>query len=302
MRLLGFIFIALLWAAAPAYAEDAKHVTIGGEDIVLPALDGMVEMHGQNEQFDQLLRQFVPPENRLVAVYLTPEDAAAVQKDGQASDMSRYIMVQTTKADLTFNGVEDFDVVREEIIKGIGGQNPDTTREVQKHLDDASGFINDKYHRRTQLQVGETRPLGAFMNYDGAFGVAVLANLGVQSEEAGGSQSLTIVTSVTALNVKGRVLFVNTYSHYNGDADADFVRETARAYTRAVFAANGQGEPSESATPVPTLRGDHLGEEETGGSFINIALGGAFLACVAILGFYMLPVLRRLRGGGDRSV
>jgi hypothetical protein len=292
----GLLFALLLAFAAPALAQEGKRVFMGGQDIVLPQMAGMKEVYGVNEQFDGLVRQFVPPENRLLAVYLTEEDAAGMQSG--AAGLKRYILVQTTKNDITFDSEKDFDIIRDEIAKGAGTTTTGSDAAVQKHLDEASGYINDTFHRRTKLQIGETRGLGAFMNYEGAFGVAMIANVGVAGPE-GREEDLGIVTSVSAMNTKGKMLFVNAYSHYNGDADADFVRDTAKDYAKALFAANGMGELKEASRPVPEIAKPGAAGQEAGGEsgFLNIALGAAGIICLGILVFFLLPLFRKISGG-----
>lgn len=297
----GLLFALFLALAAPALADDGKHVFLGGQDITLPVMPAMKEVYGTNEAFDGLVRQFVPPENRLLAVYLTEEDAAAMQT-GNAG-LKKYILVQTTKNDVTFDSEKDFDIIRDEIAKGAGINSKGAGEAVQKHLDEASGYINDTYHRRTKLQIGETRGLGAFMNFEGAFGVAMIANVGVDGPE--GTQDLPIVTSVSAINTKGKMLFVNVYSHYNGDADADFVRGAAKDYAKSLFAANGLGELKEASKPVPEIATPGTAGQGRGGdsSFLNIALGAAGIICLGILVFYLVPLFKKMSGGRkDESV
>lgn len=295
------LLCALLFLSLPAFAQaPAKQAMIGDAEIVLPQMPGMVEVLGRNDKFDALVRQFVPATNRLVAVYLSDSDIGAV--DSGEGGIDKYILIQTPKSGLRITGPDDFNAVRTEIIRGAVGGDADSAEAVQKHLDDASGYISNTYHRRTKLQVGETRSLGAFMNNEGAFGLALIANVGVQGED-GSLQDLSMASGIVALNVKSQMVFANIYSQYKGEADANFVRDTGLAYAKLVFAANGQGELKEAATPAPTpeeaAAASSLPVPDTA---INAALGVTFALCVGILLFYLVPVFRKLRGKKDDVV
>lgn len=291
MRLFYILSLTLsLISATPATAADtttdvAKHIFVGNTDISLPNVIGFKEIYGTNPEFDRLTRQFVPQDNRLLAVYLSYADIKAMNEDPDAG-FKRYILVQTPKTDLSINSPADFEVIKQEIVIDAGGQLSGD-KKTQELLDNASGYMNDYYHKSTKLQVGETKNLGAFVNTDNSIALALLANLGVSTAE--GQKDYALATALAAVNVKGKVVFANVYSNYDGAADAEFVRDSAKDFVTYTQALNGgaTGLPAESGETAP---------------FLNIVLMGAFVLALIILGVFLSPHIARLFKNRDTSV
>ena len=293
MRFYGLLLAFLLFAA-PAVADDdvAKHVFLGKTEVELPQILGFKEILGQNDEFDKLAKQFVPPENKLLAVYLSYDDVAAM-KENAAAGFKKYILVQTTNNDVTISSPADFAVIKDEIVSETGGSLKSNV-EAQQQLDSASKFIHDNYHQTSKLQIGETKSLGAFMDSDNIIGVSILANMGVQSQD--GAQDLPIAASLSALELKDKVLFVSVYSNYGGADDADFVRQTAKEYARLAYAANGSAAPSEVTPAKP----DDSALED---SILNFTLGAVGIAMFAVVTLWLGPLLlKTLRRKKDETV
>ncbi len=290
MKFLSSLMLAaMLFIAAPALADNeiVKHVFIGDQDIALPEVLGFKEILGTNPEFDKQVKQFVPPENRLLAVYLSFTDIKAMTDDPDAG-FKRYILVQTPKTDLPINSPKDFDVIKSEIIHDAGS-DLSSDKQTKELLNTASNYMSDYYHKSAKLQVGETKSLGAFINTENSIALAMLANIGMTTPD-GIDKEYPLATGVIALTVKNKVLFANVYSNYTGAQDAEFVRDSAKDFVDYTLKANGNGS---IATP---------GENSEVDFFLNLALKGTLLVMVIVLVGFAGPRIAKSFRNKDPSV
>lgn len=283
-----FLALAIVIAfAAPARAEDvlvARNSFVGDQEIALPALLGFEERYGKNAEFDALVKQFVPPENRLLAVYLSFKDMKAMEAN-PANGIKKYMLVQTPKADVTIKGQQDFDVFKQAIIRETGGVlNADAAAQ------DMLNKINEG--SAAQLSIGESKSFGAFMNLDNAIGISMLANIGMKSPD-GQQIDIPIAISMSALNVKNKAIIYSVYAQYTGPEDNEFVKETAKEYARQTLAANG----------APSAGGDVA--QDSGGEMdflLNLSLVAALGIGLIIIGVALAPAIKKMLSNRDTSV
>lgn len=286
------IFLALAVVIAfvlPARADDvlvARNSFVGDQEIALPALLGFEERLGKNAEFDALVKQFVPPENRLLAVYLSFKDLKAMEEN-PASGIKKYMLVQTPKADVTIKGQRDFDVFKQAIIRETGGVlEPDAAaQDMLKKINEGSG---------AQVSIGESKSFGAFMNTDNAIGISMLANIGMKTPD-GRQVDIPIAISMSALNVKNKAVIYTVYAQYQGAEDNEFVKETAKEYARQTLAANGGGVPAAIANP----------ETDTSGEMdflLNLSLVAALGIGLIIIGVALAPAIKKMLSNRDTSV
>ncbi len=275
--------------AMPARADDetvARNSFVGDQEIALPNLLGFEERYGKNPEFDKLVKQFVPPENRLLAVYLSFKDLKAMEEN-PASGIKRYILVQTTKSDVTIKDQKDFDIFKEAIIRETGGVlNADAA--AQEMLD------NINKGSAAQVSIGESKSFGAFMNLDNAIGISMLANIGMKTPD-GQQVDIPIAISMSALNVKNKALIYSVYSQYAGAEDNEFVKEAAKEYARRTLAANGGAVPATIADPAT----DTSGEMDF---LLNLSLVAALCIGLIIIGVALAPAIKKALHNRDTSV
>lgn len=285
-----FLALAIVIAfAAPARAEDvlvARNSFVGDQEIALPALLGFEERYGKNAEFDALVKQFVPPENRLLAVYLSFKDMKAMEAN-PANGIKKYMLVQTPKADVTIKGQQDFDVFKQAIIRETGGVlNADqSAQDVLKKINEGSG---------AQVSIGESKSFGAFMNLDNAIGISMLANIGMKTPE-GQQIDIPIAISMSALNVKNKAIIYSVYAQYTGPEDNEFVKETAKEYARQTLAANGVLAPAVGADAA----------QDAGGEMdflLNLSLVAALGIGLIIIGVALAPAIKKMLSNRDTSV
>jgi hypothetical protein len=295
MKHLAALLLAFLLLPTAALAQ-ATPVRIGDTEITLPALDGYRELYGTNPTFDRAVEQFVPPDNRLLAVYVSDADIAAMNADAGAG-MKKYLMVQTPKKPVKIAGPEQFNTFKEDIANQIGSGAWEEDKGVKETFAHVSEYMRSEHQVETELQVGETRFLGKFIDAPDAFGVLMLANYGVTT--AAGAQNYPVVAGMSAVNVQGRVLLLFGYSDHQGEADINYVMRTTRGYIDELFALNG-GVPLPAAAgtvvtevaypPQPKAEGD-LGGAMSWAT--KAALVVLLLVAVVLLGPRLLAALRR---------
>lgn len=275
--------------AMPARADDgviARNSFVGDQEIALPNLLGFQETYGKNAQFDALVKQFVPPENRLLAVYLSFKDMKAMEEN-PANGIKKYMLVQTPKADVTIKGQQDFDVFKQAIIRETGGVlNADAAaQDMLKKINEGGG---------PQVSIGESKSFGAFMNLDNAIGISMLANIGMKSPD-GQQIDIPIAISMSALNVKNKAIIYSVYAQYQGAEDNEYVKETAKEYARLTLAANGGTVPETIADPAQ----DNSSEMDF---ILNLSLVAALGIGLIIIGVAVAPAVKKMLSNRDTSV
>lgn len=275
--------------AMPARADDgaiARNSFVGDQEIALPNLLGFQETYGKNAQFDALVKQFVPPENRLLAVYLSFKDMKAMEEN-PANGIKKYMLVQTPKADVTIKGQQDFDVFKQAIIRETGGVlNADAAaQDMLDHINKGGG---------PQVSIGQSKSFGAFMNLDNAIGISMLANIGMKTPD-GQQIDIPIAISMSALNVKNKALIYSVYAQYQGPEDNEFVKETAKEYARLTLAANGNAVPDTIADPAQD-------SSDEMNFLLNLSLVAALGIGLIIVGVALAPAIKKLLSNRDTSV
>ncbi len=275
--------------AMPARADDetiARNSFVGDQEIALPNLLGFEERYGKNPEFDKLVKQFVPPENRLLAVYLSFKDLKAMEQN-PGSGIKRYILVQTTKSDVTIKDQKDFDIFKEAIIRETGGvlKADAAAQEMLDSINNGNG---------AKISIGESKSFGAFMNLDNAIGISMLANIGMKTPD-GQQVDIPIAISMSALNVKNKALIYSVYSQYTGADDNEFVKESAKEYARLTLAANGGSVPA----TIADAEADASGEMDF---LLNLSLVAALGIGLIIIGVALAPAIKKSLSNRDTSV
>ena len=304
MRFLtGLLLAFLLFAPAPAFAQG-KEVVIGEMPVSLPPMDGFTELYGKNPDFDKIVEQFVPAGNRLLAVYASAADIAAMNSDPQAG-LKKYILVQTNMQPLVVNNAGDFNVVKEDFANQIGSGAWQDDKSVNEAVDKASGYLHSQIDPSAELKIGDTRYLGKIADSADALSVMMLTNYGVTTPK--GEMSYPVVAGISVLKLKSRVVIVFVYSNYAGAGDIDFVSQNAKKFiSKAVSLNPSAPDVAAAETPAPVAAPAPEGaaspeaapEPETDfGGALAWATKVALLVVIAAVGLLLVPkIVKRLRG------
>lgn len=235
-RSLRFAWAALLLVVGAAHAEV---VTIGGAAIQLPAPAGFANPAVAAPALGEALASFVAPSNQQLASFVTPRDVQAVQQ-GQQPRLERYFGAQTLRqlagSALTRN---DFTamrkVLREQNAEVLRRAGPDADRQLEAVLQALQQGAPSQ--AAASLERHGTLAVDIYRDSEEAFGLMLLMNFEV--EEAGGKPRRRLVLGglVTTV-VRGKLLYLYTYSDFRTTRDLHWVRKHSLAWLKAVHAAN----------------------------------------------------------------
>ena len=275
-------------APVETLAPDAgfKPVRISDTSLKLPHIEGFRELYGQSPAFDELISQFVPATNRVLAVYISEEDMQKMEADPE-SGFKRYILVQTLRQDVRIASDADFQSFREEYFRQLEDTSTFKDPKIDETFDKATAYLEKNYDSGAQVRLGEVRNLGPLADAINRVGIMLVSDYGLKTEE--GTKSYPVAAATMALNLAGRIVFVYAYSSdFKGQEDIDYIKDVAWRYTEETFGINSlsadvsQYPPVEAKGMNSTLRATLVG-----------ALVGGIIAA-------LLKVFRRRRN--DRAV
>jgi hypothetical protein len=241
-------------SSAPAQQMPApKGVVIGDTALTLPPLDGFHELYGMDKSFDETVNQTITEGNRMLAVYVSDPDLAKMSADPQAG-LNKYILVQTKLGDPHIRSAADFEAIRAGLAQELGGA--DTSAAISDQVARATTYMREHAGKDLQINIGETKFLGKFVDSREALSYLMAANYGVTTPD-GKTESHPVVAAVSVLVVKERPLLIFVYSNYQAPADLDFVTAETRKTLDRVFVANG-GAPGQAAAGSSAESGQGL--------------------------------------------
>ncbi|MEZ0225557.1 MAG: hypothetical protein ACAH83_13460 [Alphaproteobacteria bacterium] len=310
MKLLTGVMLAFLLLASSTAFAQGKQVVIGDMPVTLPPMDGFTELYGQNPNFDKVVEQFVPQGNRLLAVYASEADIAAMNADPQAG-LKKYILVQTNIQPLVVNDAGDFNAIKEDFANQIGSGSWQDDKSVNEAVDKASGYLRSQSDQQAELKIGDTRYLGKIADSADVLSVLMLTNYGVTTPK--GEMSYPVVAGLSVLKLKSRVVILFVYSNYAGASDVDFVSQNAKKFISRAVGLNpstpADVAAAETPAPLPVPAQDDVPspdaapepEADVGGA-MAWATKIAVLIALAAVGLLFIPkILRRLRGKDESA-
>ncbi|MBI1214873.1 MAG: hypothetical protein GC185_03525 [Alphaproteobacteria bacterium] len=303
----GFAAPAEVPAPAPADVSATKNISVHGESIALPKLEGFREIYGAYPTFDRLMLQFVPPTNSLQAFYISEDDFKALRTNPKQG-FQNYMMVQTLAQDMRIRDESDFEELKSEVKSGLKGDNAQANKLAQQTLDNASDYLNEQYHKDAQLKMGEMRAIGTPTDDDNALSMLVLANYAVNMGQ--GTRGYPMVMSLNVLNVNGLPVFFFAYHSYKSPSDADLVSRVAALYRHRLFALNGIADAGGETVAAPAAEENGaapVARQASGGkSFLpDVASDGESfkwlnMLIIGVAGIILLALLVTVFGGNKK--
>jgi hypothetical protein len=227
MRFLLPVAAALALALLPAIA-GAEPMKFGERSVEIPAPEGFLPVADQAPLLRQITQDFLPPETRLVEIYLTPADLATANAEG-ATGMSQYAQVQAMRAaDGVPVSTEEFAMLHENLrttieaemarIEALAGQMAAKGNAALQEITgtDANVSVSGvRYHG-----IYRNEPWGLFFT---ASSDVSLAGTGMETEQA------RVTSAVGVVLLDQQIVFFSAYD--------DRPEETARAWVQATVAA-----------------------------------------------------------------
>lgn len=209
-------------------------VRIGKREIALPGPAGYVEITVNRERVRRLMEAGLPPENRHVATFAPPTEAATIDAGGS---LRQWAMVQTVRSieDMAIDA-QQFQGLRNTARNGW----LDAIKRVEKRLGrvftEASERIASDLDVDVAIGVDKIAPIGIFLDRPDAIGMVML----MRSETKTPTETLQATTlgTMTFLRVKDRVVCLYLYNVRNGSDEVELIKRSSTAWADAVQASN----------------------------------------------------------------
>lgn len=204
-----------------SYASDQSTINISGKEITLPEFPQFKEISGSHPELTNLFRQFVPETNSLLGLYVSNVDLENYGTPSQ-SGFNRYGMVQKYRAIQTITPIEflEFkDLLKTQFEDIMKQAQPD----IDKNLNQAEGYFERNFNQKMDIQMGQTKHLGAFHDSRDILGMISISNFGLQQN--GQMQDHVIAYSTMLINVQDVPINLYLYSGYTGPQDLNWLRE-----------------------------------------------------------------------------
>lgn len=243
------IVLLLLVMQAHQAIADTQNVTIdlGGMPVSIPAPAGFHEISQLSPKTRKLAEAVTPPDSRLLAVFVSEDDLGRIMKY-ESPTLGRSMFLQVSPR-LEHLNVPDalFSQLVNQVKQEQDAFAKKGKEEIGPLLDDAAGKLSKEYGSPLKLEVGETVPLGVFMEKTNAVGFAVLQKYRVS---ANGQLDYLTVGGASIMRVKGKILRAYVNSNYESPKDAEWVRSTLSTWVDQILATNmSQERSSQTSTP-----------------------------------------------------
>jgi hypothetical protein len=233
-------FIGLSYIAIPASqalaGTQSITIEVGGKTIHVPSPAGFHEISELSPDTRKLSETMVPSYNRLLAVFVSESDLGRIMK-GEPLEFEQYMFLQV------YRKVEHTNVSGSQFKQFVGQfkQENETLLERVKDrigplLDDMSGKLSKDYGVLGKLKLGETVPLGIFIEQNDAVGIAFLVKSQVSVE--GQQIDVLMASGMSYIRVKGKILFAYVHSNYETQNNLEWVRTTSRKWVDQILATN----------------------------------------------------------------
>lgn len=238
-----FIALFLILLASQSYAGTQRvSIDIGEQTIHLPAPEGFYEVNHLSESIRKFTETLTPPENRLLAVFVSGEAFGRIMEDdstwikNNATLGDRYMLIQVFREDenkivSNMEYAQFKDSLKEEQlpfekIKGrVGAIIKKATDEISKEHDIVLGY---KYTKPV--------PLGMFIDNPDVVAFAVLMKT---QRLLNGTTSLSFqVGGTSVLKTKEKILFIYVYSTFNTGEDLDWVQAVSSRWVEQILLEN----------------------------------------------------------------
>ena len=230
----------VLVASAVAQSQPAKttfSVNLGDKVIALPAPEGYEEATSQWQNVKTLIASSEPPESDLLAGYLQVSDCDSLRKGGPAL-YQNYAKIAVLRAARAYNFspaeftglVEYFRQNDAKLLNPEGNK----IKETLAQLDQA---LSKEYSKDVKIDLSNPKSLGEFDRRPNVYGQLLLMK-GTVHVDAKEFEPLPVLTTLTLLHVKQRVVAIYAYRKYQSKADADSLTQFTTKWVNEILAAN----------------------------------------------------------------
>lgn len=217
--------LALLLLASTVVSVAAIEVLVGGRTVTIPLPQGFVEATALSKSTREWAESWTPPDNRLLAVYVSEDDAGRIKKKSTPF-LQRYMLVQVQRK------WEKADVARSDF-----KQLQASLRESQETLySQVRDKVDQLMSEKVNIKIGQTLPLGIFSEGEAHTSMSALTKNQVST--ASGATEYLVAGGTNVINPADRVLFAYVYTVYEDKADLEWVKDISQTWTQDILAAN----------------------------------------------------------------
>lgn len=274
-RTLRFVVAASLLTLATAHAGQ---VAFGSRTLYVPDPDGYLPLAKAVPRFIQLGQSYLPKEIRLVEVFATPADVAALEQ-GNPAQLQRYFQIQAARsADGVPVSNEEFVAAASEIENGIRQAIGDASGAIKQQADRGNAEIKRQTSIDPQMQLTDTGYLGQFRKEPWGQFFTIKTKASAQGVMAKPQQ---IVGAGGVVLANYQIVFLYCYANYNNEGDRQWAEKSVSEWADQVHAAN----PDD-----PTV-GAHI--PHRGFNVKEMLRWGAIGAVLGLLAWFFGKIFRR---------
>jgi len=224
-------FAVLLSVQSIGWAAD---ISVGGVSLAIPNPSGFSPVTQQMAALHDFQKLFVSPSNEEFLAFIPERDVSAALR-GEIPELQRRFTVQTTKRLVRATvSVSDFRKLKET----IKSQNHELIKKVEKKLPGIMKQLNEgftkKYEADLALSVAQVVPMPVHEETDRTLGYSMFVKY-YRNDEAGKLVPFVVVSTVTVVHVKSKLLFLYTYAEESG---LEWSKAASKQWANAVVAAN----------------------------------------------------------------
>jgi hypothetical protein len=239
--LLSALFIATVSIPATSSAQDQPKLATsatpaapptfraGGVDLLLPTPSSdLIEAGSDNRVALEVL---APDQNRLIAAYVTADDAPRLRTGG-AGMLKKYALVEVPrKAEFVDVTADYFKEVTDTMDKQFGSIVDSSVKDTEDQMNRKLKALNLD---DAKITLDKPAPLGTFFSRPDAYAVGMV--LPVSSQGA----SVKMVAGILILRVQSRLMYAYLYSVYKDEDTVKVIRKATSDWADAIQAANNK--------------------------------------------------------------
>ena len=280
-RLFHFMCLVLVVISASALADTMSlQVEIGGVRIDVQAPKGFHEISSLSPETRKLAETMTPPNNRLLAVFVSEEDLGRIMK-GDPPMLERYMFLQT------FRGLENSNVSNakfQKIVSQVKEQQSMLLSKLKKDVatlvEGAAEKMSKEYELSLKIKMREQVPLGVFYEKHNAVGFSSLGKYQVETE--GEKLDHVVASGTSFILTRSKILYAYVYGAYKGQSDLDWVRSKSKEWANSLLSLNKTSKAlsghSYGSTSAPGIDWERVIDKAIVGAFagglIALFIGG----------------------------
>ena len=294
LRLILLTCLLCTWALiAPSRAVDtpptpaATSLDIGGRTVLIPSPPGFERSDGISAKWDAEIASGVAPSNRLLASFLSKEDAATL-RSGKFPSPHRSFAVQVLKSYET-KDVDDnsFLQMRDKLHQGLEKQ----VAQLAENLKNPA----DKDNLDAVFAISDKAVIGIFDETPRSLGFTLALN-NHDTAPAAATEGKIIVAAMVA-PVQERMLYLYAHAKYGSVEDRQWAEKSLITWRDAIFEANNP-KPAVAESSADTSVAIAPGSIAAAGD-INVKAfviaGSLCIVVLAIALFFLIRALRKAR-------